>query len=422
MMLSRKKKLTETQGPLPRLQLAREEIPAPDVFLDTLTRTMGHFGFQQILLPPLEERRTFKHPELSAHFADQMVMLEDGDREAVWAPTYLLSVLKRYLQNYRLRGPHVSKWFHLSPVVRQTATGRKTFHELGLFVMGEDSPLASCQIINTVGEILRELGVPEFVTELNSLGCRACQKNYKEVFENHLERGMSDLCEQCQEKFERRVTAMWDCQNASCQEIFAAAPQIVDSLDTACKANLMGVLENIDALAIPYTLNPILNAPLITEKLAFRMSTPDLKDSVVGTGGNYGFWAQASGHSESLPVLGFQTTFERLWESIPEERRRTGPKVDVFMVPLAAAASRRAMIMHRDLQHSGIATAEAMLGNASIKNQLKEAVAKRCEIALIIGQKEALDETVILRDMRSGMQEVMSSDRIIEEVKKRLGK
>ena len=55
-------------------------------------------------------------------------------------------------------------------------------------------------------------------------------------------------------------------------------------------------------------------------------------------------------------------------------------------------------------------------------DKLKEAVAKKCEIALIIGQKEAIDETVILRDMRSGMQEVFALDRIIEEVKKRLGK
>jgi histidyl-tRNA synthetase len=66
--------------------------------------------------------------------------------------------------------------------------------------------------------------------------------------------------------------------------------------------------------------------------------------------------------------------------------------------------------------------AEAMLTSPSIKHQLKAAAEKKCEIALIIGQKEALDETVILRDMRSGMQEVFALERIIEEVKKRLGK
>ena len=116
------------------------------------------------------------------------------------------------------------------------------------------------------------------------------------------------------------------------------------------------------------------------------------------------------------------TTFEKLMSVVPEELRSRGPKIEVFMVPLGSIAVRKAVALHRDLQHSGIMAAETMLASGSIKNQLKAAAENKCEIALIIGQKEAIDETVILRDMRSGMQEVFAADRIIEEVKKRLGK
>jgi histidyl-tRNA synthetase len=61
-------------------------------------------------------------------------------------------------------------------------------------------------------------------------------------------------------------------------------------------------------------------------------------------------------------------------------------------------------------------------GSAGVKNQLKQAETYHAPIALIMGQKEAMDEMVILRDVRSGMQEVISYDKIVQEVKKRLGR
>ena len=42
-------------------------------------------------------------------------------------------------------------------------------------------------------------------------------------------------------------------------------------------------------------------------------------------------------------------------------------------------------------------------------------------MALIMGQKEAVDEMVILRDVKSGMQEIISYDKIVAGGKKEIG-
>ena len=418
--MQKKKRADGEQLPI---ALIPTEVPQPDVFLDSLHRVVGNFGFQQILVPAVEERKIFtKDKELSRLYGEGLLEIAPGETDMVLAPTHMFSVIRRYLQNVRTRGPHVSKWFHLSPVVSMKSGKPATEYQFGLYVLGEDTAMAGAQLINITSEILRELGVSEFMIELNSLGCKLCQKNYQELLESHLASGAGRLCESCAADLETNPTAIWRCEHSECQQIIGSAPQIVDSLDENCKTNLMGVLENIDDLGIPYTLNPILKAPMLREKVVFQITTPDAPGEFVGQGGNYSAWAGLLGHSEPLPIMGFVTTFEKLWQAVPEERRRTGPKIEVFMVPLGQIATRKALVLHRNLQHSGIFSAEAILGNTSIKNQLKEAVAKKCEIALIIGQKEAIDETVILRDMRSGMQEVFALDRIIEEVKKRLGK
>ena len=67
-------------------------------------------------------------------------------------------------------------------------------------------------------------------------------------------------------------------------------------------------------------------------------------------------------------------------------------------------------------------TAKASFGRDSVKSQLRISHRLGIKYTLIMGQKEAMDEMVILRDVKSGMQEVISYDKIVEEVKKRLGK
>ena len=52
--------------------------------------------------------------------------------------------------------------------------------------------------------------------------------------------------------------------------------------------------------------------------------------------------------------------------------------------------------------------------------QLKLADRLQVQWALIIGQKEVLDKTVILRNMESGMQEVVTREKLVDELQKRL--
>ena len=91
------------------------------------------------------------------------------------------------------------------------------------------------------------------------------------------------------------------------------------------------------------------------------------------------------------------------------------------MVPLGELASKKALRLFSELWDEKIAV-HGHFGNIGVKHQLKMAEAYKASIALIMGQKEAQDEMVILRDVRSGMQEVFQYERIIEEVKKRLGR
>jgi histidyl-tRNA synthetase len=96
-------------------------------------------------------------------------------------------------------------------------------------------------------------------------------------------------------------------------------------------------------------------------------------------------------------------------------------KSEVFLVPLGELASKKSLRLFRDLVLEKVLVYDNF-GDSGVKNQLKAAESFKAPIALIMGQKEAVDEMVILRDVKSGMQEIISYDKIVEEVKKRLGR
>ena len=65
---------------------------------------------------------------------------------------------------------------------------------------------------------------------------------------------------------------------------------------------------------------------------------------------------------------------------------------------------------------------QRVLEKENLKSQLRQANRLNVNIVLIMGQREALDETVILKDMESGSQEVITFKKVIADVKKRIAK
>ncbi len=404
-----------------KLTLTFKPVVEAELKADDLVKLVGNLGFEQVIPAPFEEQAVFlSHEELAHEFGSRLLDLAAPGRKLSLPPTHFFGVFKKYLDQVKLRGPHVAKWFYLAPVASLPVTERAAAqHEVGIFILGEDSVIANTQLINAASEFLSGLGIAGAVLELNSLGCQNCQRDYQNVLTDYLQKFNFDICSECQAKLQAGRLTFWRCEKRGCREFFQHSPPIVDFLDAGCRSLLVGVLESVDALGIPYNLNPLLSGLISHERIFFRLAAEG-SANVFGEGANYSPWAKYLGAEEPMSFIGFLTIFEKLWPFVPAERQKAKPKVEVFLVALGDAAGRKALILRKLLSAAGIKAWEVLLGRPGIKNQLKEAEAHGSDIALIVGQKEALDETVILRDMRSGMQELFSFDRIVEEVKKRL--
>jgi histidyl-tRNA synthetase len=61
-------------------------------------------------------------------------------------------------------------------------------------------------------------------------------------------------------------------------------------------------------------------------------------------------------------------------------------------------------------------------GRDSLKAQMAKSDKIEARYTLILGQKEALEGTIIVRDMKTGRQETIKLEKVVAEMKKRLKK
>lgn len=398
--------------------------------LPKLHQVSQRFGFNRIETNPLEF--TNRYPEgFSAQCANLSLDGLPGKRMNLRSHN-LVSVLRAYSENRIFEQERVTKWYFLEPLFSLDKNSVVSSYEFGYVNIGDPSPVSEAHLVLSIKSLLEELGFSNVLFEINHKGCEACGAYYREILGRFLQDNQSSYCPACRQRiqtsgktgFDQELDEIFSCVSANCRETNAGAPQILDYLDAQCNKQLTSLLESLDELEITYQLNPVLFGNAWLSQAVFRVSVPgacaDDELVKIAIGGRYSRLALKM-IGQEIPILSMfaplsgvaQIVSERLSQSKPEK------KADVFLINLGELAAKRSLRLFLELWKNDISVSEHF-GENGIKNQFRLAEKRGCPLALIIGQKEALEGSVILRDVRSGIQEVFSYDRIVEEIRKRL--
>jgi histidyl-tRNA synthetase len=382
------------------------------------------YGFTPVSIPLLEDASLYRNIYGAKDNKFVGMVVSDLAGQALAIRTSLLPGVLRIISQSKLAQPALLKWVYEGSVVRVEGKEIKSDYEFGFEVWGEYNHLTEAQVLGAAWQMMSLLGLTDVIFEINTCGSSASQKRYAEALVLFLGQKKYQLCDACADSIDGDVFEALRCQNLDCHSVLLEAPTILDFLDEASKADFTNLLEALEELQIPYQLNPLL--------VSIPGSTGTVAELKLSIDGRVVVIAEAEGHEVILNRLGAKTARAfglhgsllaahgaiklrtSLVKQIPQRPR------DVYLVPLGELAAKRSLRLFRDLVEAGVSVFDHF-GFVGVKNQLKAAQDANSPVALIMGQKEALDEAVILRDVRSGMQEVFSYDKIVTEVKKRLG-
>jgi len=344
-----------------------------------------------------------------------------GDKLAL-RPEFTASVVRSYLENGLHRLPQPLKLYYFGPVFRheKPQAGRyRQFNQLGFEVLGgESDPIYDSQVIISAYRFLEELKAKNLMVQINSVGCRVCRPNYKKKLVEYYKK--QDTCKECDERLEKNPLRLLDCKNEACQIIKLNAPSILDSLCVVCKKHFKEVLEYLDEVNIPYTLNPYLVRGLDYYNRTVFEIFREGSDLAIAGGGRYDYLSEMLG-GKPTPATGVSIGLERVVEMLRADLNGQPIKVKpkIFLVHVGEMTKKRALLLIEEFRKANMPIMEA-LGKDSLSAQLERAAKMSSPFALILGQKEAYEGSIILRDMATGVQESIPLSKIVEEVKRRL--
>lgn len=410
------------------------DYPAWQMVLNTAFRLADFHDFQRIDTPVLENLGLYERSsgKTSDIVTKEMYSFVDksGERIAL-RPEATPGIVRAYIEHGWLNLPQPVKTLWYGPLFRhdKPQLGRyRQHHQINFDIFGETSPMADVQLIFLAYQIIKDLGINGQI-DINSLGCPDCRPGYvNKLLAYYKDRKRREqLCPDCKKRLLKNPLRVLDCKEPACIAVAAEAPQMIDYLCDPCKQHFVKILEFLDGLNVPYNLNSQLVRGLdYYTRTVFEITVPSEtaeRPLSLGGGGRYDQLVEYLG-GRPTPACGFAFGVERLLLQIDEERVKVAAsqeRPDIFLAQLGDGARLKSLLLFEDLRQAGI-TIKQSFTKDSLKNQLALASQLGAKYALIIGQKEILDGTILLRDMESSSQEILDFKKVKAIVMKRLGK
>ena len=393
---------------------------------DGLLEAARRAGYGDVELPIFEETALFARGvgESTDVVSKEMYTFADrGDRSVTLRPEGTAGVMRAVIEHGLDRGALPVKLCYAGPFFRyeRPQAGRyRQLQQVGVEAIGVDDPALDAEVIALADAGFRSLGLSDFRLEITSLGDDSCRPQYRELLQQHL-LGL-DLDEATRDRARINPLRVLDDKRPQVRELTSGAPVLLDHLSEAAQQHFDTVLAHLDALAVPYVVNPRLVRGLdYYTKTTFEFVHDGLgAQSGIGGGGRYdGLMAQLGG--QDLSGIGFGLGVDRTMLALRAEGRPVGDatRCEVFGVPLGERAKLEIAKVAAALRAAGVRT-DLAYGDRGVKSAMRAADRSGARVALVAGDRDIEAGTLGVKDLSTGDQIDVALNDVVAEVVSKL--
>ncbi len=392
---------------------------------NTVKNVISAYGYNEVRMPIVEETNLFSRAvgEETDVVSKEMYTFDDRNGDSLTLrPEGTAGCVRSCIQNSLINRDEQRLWY-MGPMFRheRPQKGRyRQFHQCGVEVFGLNGPDVDAELIMMTARLWRELGIYKHVRlELNSIGSQEDRADYRTALVAFLEQHIDVLDEDCKRRMHTNPLRVLDTKNPDIQAILGDAPRLSEYLGEESKAHFAGLCELLDAAGIEYTVNERLVRGLdYYNRTVFEWITESLgaQGTVCGGGRYDGLVEQLGG--KPTPAVGFAMGLERLVLMLETlELTDVRRSVDVYVVTAGEGTMMAGMKLAEQLREaiSGVRVMNHF-GGGNFKKQFKRADKVGAVVALVLGENEVADNTVVLKDLVGGEQETYSQAEVAEKI------
>lgn len=403
--------------------------------IDTAKKHLNNYNFTEISTPVLEPAELFKRSlglETDVVSKEMYTVVSTGSEEKMSAdaiclrPEMTASTVRAFL-NAPSEKTIPWKVFSHGPVFRheRPQKGRyRQFHQLTMEIIGSNSIAQDAYFITMLNRFFAQsLTLDSYALLINFLGCPADRQLFKKILHAFLETHANTLCTTCTVRKDTNIMRIFDCKNATCKELYQAAPLLTKNLCTGCSQEWQELQKLLQVVAVPFTHAPNLVRGLdyynktVFEFVGIDPNTLGAQNAFCG-GGRYDSLAKALGAAQDQPAIGAAMGIERLLILLEQHQEKLVlpmQKPLQFIIPLNKEQQAIALTIANKLHAEGKRVDLGLEGD-SVKSMMRKANKLHAEHVIIIGPDEAAAGTATIKNMATGTETHITQNEITKSL------
>lgn len=395
-------------------------------FFEKAQEIAEYYGFSGIELPILEHTEVFTKAvgDATDIVEKELYTLKTkgGDHLAL-RPEGTAAVMRSYIEHGMGSLPQPLFFYYNGPFFRHDKPQKGRYRQLyqfGLEIIGSPEAVLDAVVIQTGYQILCETG-RDICVKINTLGNNEVRKKYLKELKSFYKKNIKKLGKKDIERLEKNPLRILDSKDKDTILVNENAPTLISVLDSQSKKHFKKVLEYLDAAHIPYEIDNSLvrgldyYAHTVFEYIVYNEDGE--KSLALGGGGRYDGLAESMGHKKHVPAVGLALGIDR---TIEVSKKSFNPKIrkkpKFFFIQLGYEAKAKSFDIIEILRKRKVAIKHSLSKN-NLGKQLSTAESLGIPYALIYGQKESLEETVIVRNMETRSQKKVKISDLSEYIK-----
>jgi histidyl-tRNA synthetase len=387
-----------------------------------------YYGFKPIQTPIVEQQELFETTiGVGTDIVDKemyTLKTKGGDQLAL-RPEFTAGVMRSYIENGMISEPQPIMLYSSGPVFRHDKPQRgryRQLHQFNLEILGTKKSIADALVIKTISLILEEAGAKNLVVDINSIGDKESRSAYLKELTTYYKKHLNQMPPEARERLKTNPLRLLDSKDPKMIAINVDAPESVASLNPESKKHLKEVLEYLDEMGIMYRLNKNLVRGLsYYTHTVFEMideGDGETGPMAVAGGGRYDYLGTMLGSKKDVPAIGAAIGMDRVieapWYAGLNPKIQKKPKC--YFIQLGFEAKLKALPIIDILRKNHIPVMQSLTKD-SLSAQLAIAERSGVQFVIIFGQKEAIEKSVIVKDMVKHSQKTVKIDKLIEYLK-----
>ncbi len=398
--------------------------------LEQILRTISDlYNVKEIRTPIFEHTELFNRSvgDTSDVVTKEMYTFEDKKgRSITLRPEGTAGVARAFVENKLFSLPDKPvKLYYMGPMFRyeRPQKGRqRQFHQFGVEMLGVENPALDVEAMCMAVTIVKALGLKNVRLVINTLGDSQSRDMHKQALKAHFKPYLDELCYDCNQRFEKNPLRILDCKVDKEHEAMKTAPKTLDYLTDESKAYFDEVCSLLDDLEVEYEVDPNLVRGLDYYcHVVFEVISDDPilgAQATLGGGGRYNSMIEELG-GPATPGIGFAFGMERLTIAFGNEEANEEDGLDVYVMPLGAQTISLSAQILAMLRANGF-KADMDYNKRGMKAMFKTVDRTHARFAMIIGEDEALNEVVNIKDTLNRTQDTVKLEDIISYLEKKM--